>query len=113
MNKRELIEHINNTLFRDLKDTLFTDPTLSITESAKDDKVTIKFETEQGGVIVGGMLKKFGKVTVPQFVADWIEKERKSGGDLKDLFNDIVYEQDHIEIAGNIYENPELLEVKS
>ena len=79
MNKRELIEHINNTLFRDLKDTLFTDPTLSITESAKDDKVTIKFETEQGGVIVGGMLKKFGKVTVPQFVADWIEEAKKEG----------------------------------
>ena len=37
------------------------------------------------------------KVKVPQFVADWIEKERKSGGDLEDLFNDIVYEQDHIE----------------
>ena len=37
------------------------------------------------------------KVTVPQFVADWIERERKSGGDLEDLFNDIVYEQDHIE----------------
>ena len=37
------------------------------------------------------------KVKVPRFVADWIEKERKSGGDLEDLFNDIVYEQDHIE----------------
>lgn len=74
MNKRELIEHINNTLFHDLKDTLFTDPTLSITESAKDNKVTIKFETEQGGAIVGGMLKKIEKVTVPQFVADWIEE---------------------------------------
>ena len=30
-------------------------------------------------------------------MADWIERERKSGGDLEDLFNDIVYEQDHIE----------------
>ncbi len=28
MNKRELIEHINNTLFDNLKDTLFTEPTL-------------------------------------------------------------------------------------
>ena len=37
------------------------------------------------------------KTVVPQFVADWIERERKSGGDLEDLFNDIVYEQDHIE----------------
>lgn len=37
------------------------------------------------------------EVVVEQFVADWIEKERKSGGDLEDLFNDIVYEQDHIE----------------
>ncbi|OFN90512.1 DUF1642 domain-containing protein [Streptococcus sp. HMSC057G03] len=73
MNKRELIEHINNTLFDNLKDTLFTEPTLSITESAKDNKVTIAFETEQGGLLVGGMLKKFEKVTIPQFVADWIE----------------------------------------
>lgn len=73
MNKRELIEHINNTLFDNLKDTLFTEPTLSITENAKDNKVAITFETEQGGVLVGGMLKKFEKVTIPQFVADWIE----------------------------------------
>lgn len=29
MNKRELIEHINNTLFDNLKDTLFTEPTQS------------------------------------------------------------------------------------
>lgn len=76
MNKRELIEHINNTLFDNLKDTLFTEPTLSITESAKDNKVTIAFETEQGGLLVGGMLKKFEKVTIPQFVADWYEEHK-------------------------------------
>lgn len=35
MNKRELIEHINNTLFDNLKDTLFTEPTLSITKKRK------------------------------------------------------------------------------
>ena len=73
MNKRELIEHINNTLFDNLKDTLFTEPTFSITENAKDNKVAITFETEQGGALVGSMLKKFEKVTIPQFVADWIE----------------------------------------
>lgn len=78
MNKRELIEHINNTLFDNLKDTLFTEPTLSITENAKDNKVAITFETEQGGVIVGGMLKKFEKVTIPQFVADWYEENKDS-----------------------------------
>lgn len=76
MNKRELIEHINNTLFDNLKDTLFTEPTLSITESAKDNKVTIAFETEQGGLLAGGMLKKFEKVTVPQFVSDWYEENK-------------------------------------
>lgn len=37
------------------------------------------------------------KVVVPQFVADWIERERKSGGDLEDLFDDIVCEQKHLE----------------
>ena len=77
MNKRELIEHINNTLFDNLKDTLFTEPTFSITESAKDNKVAITIETEQGGVLVGGMLKKFGKVTIPQFVAEYIEFKKK------------------------------------
>lgn len=73
MNKQELIEHINNTLFDNLKDTLFTEPTFSITENAKDNKLAITFETERVGVLVGGMLKKFEKVTIPQFVADWIE----------------------------------------
>lgn len=37
------------------------------------------------------------KVKVPQFVADFIERERRSGGDLEDLFSDIVYEQYHLE----------------
>ena len=76
MNKRELIEHINNTLFDNLKDTLFTEPTFSITENAKDNKVAIAFETEQGGALLGGMLKKFEKVKVPQFVADWYEANK-------------------------------------
>lgn len=76
MNKRELIEHINNTLFDNLKDTLFTEPTLSITENAKDNKVAITFETEQVGVLVGGMLKKFEKVTIPQFAADFIAEQK-------------------------------------
>ena len=77
MNKRELIEHINNTLFDNLKDTFFTEPTFSITESAKDNKVAITFETEQVGVLVGGMLKKFEKVTIPQFAADFIAEQKK------------------------------------
>ena len=79
MNKRELIEHINNTLFDNLKDTLFTEPTLSITESAKDNKVAITFETEQGGLLVGGMLKKFEKVTIPWFIANWIKYCKNTG----------------------------------
>lgn len=79
MNKRELIERINNTLFDNLKDTLFTEPTLSITESTKDNKVAITFETEQGGVLVGGMLKKFEKVTIPRFIADWIVQAKEDG----------------------------------
>lgn len=79
MNKRELIEHINNTLFDNLKGTFFTEPTFSITESAKDNKVAITFETEQVGVLVGGMLKKFEKVTVPQFAADFIAEQKKLG----------------------------------
>lgn len=79
MNKRELIEHINNTLFDNLKDTLFAEPTFSITESAKNNKVAITFETEQVGVFVGGMLKKFEKVTIPWFIADWIVQAKEDG----------------------------------
>ena len=79
MNKQELIEHINNTLFDNLKDTLFAEPTFSITESAKNNKVAITFETEQGGVLVGGMLKKFEKVTIPWFIADWIVQAKEDG----------------------------------
>ena len=78
MNKRELIEHINNALFDTLKDTLYIEPTFSITENAKDNKVAITFETKQGGALVGGMLKKFEKVTIPQFVADWYEDHKDS-----------------------------------
>lgn len=100
MNKRELIEHINNTLFDNLKDTLFTEPTLSITESAKDNKVAITFETKKGSVFVGGMLKKFEKVTVPQFVADWIEKNRGS------LFG-LNYDSVSSEIYDWVYEEEE------
>ena len=37
------------------------------------------------------------KPVIPKFMADFIEKERQSGGDLEDLFGDIVYEQYHLE----------------
>lgn len=91
MNKRELIEHINNTLFDNLRDTLFTEPIFSITESAKNNKVTLMFETEQGGVLLGGMLKKFEKVTIPQFVADWIEYFKNCKGTLYGSTNPFSY----------------------
>lgn len=107
MNKRELIEHINNTLFDNLKDTFFIKPTFSITESAKDNKVEITFETEQGGVLVGGMLKKFEKVTIPQFVADWIEHTKKENYHIfgaiqatesDDMIDDWMWCDDNMEI---------------
>lgn len=74
MNKQELIKY-----FEDL-------PYVSVSQMGKKAFIDM---IEQ--------LDEPQKVTVPQFVADWIERERKSGGDLEDLFNDIVYEQDHIE----------------
>lgn len=37
------------------------------------------------------------KPVIPKFMADFIERERRSGGDLEDLFSDIVYEQYHLE----------------
>ena len=74
MNKQELIKY-----FEDL-------PYVSVSQMGKKAFIDM---IEQ--------LDEPQKVTVPQFVADWIERERKSGGDLEDLFNYIVYEQDHIE----------------
>lgn len=74
MNKQELIKH-----FKDL-------PYVSVSQMGKKAFIDM---IEQ--------LDEPQKATVPQFVADWIDRERKSGGDLEDLFNDIVYEQDHIE----------------
>lgn len=74
MNKQELIKH-----FEDL-------PYVSVSQMGKKAFIDL---IEQ--------LDEPQKPVVPQFVADWIEKERKSGGDLEDLFDDIVYEQDHIE----------------
>lgn len=104
MDKRELIEHINNTLFDNLKDTLFTEPTLSITESAKDNNVTITFETKQGGVLVGHILKKFEKVTIPQFVADWYEEN-------KDDFEGNLFRC--INTISSMYEDEELNEFEN
>lgn len=77
MNKQELIERMKS-----LKN-LFGNKSEYI---AIDTVIELAFELDEPQ-----------KPVVPQFVADWIEKERKSGGDLEDLFNDIVYEQDHIE----------------
>lgn len=37
------------------------------------------------------------KPVIPKFMSDFIERERRSGGDLEDLFSDIVYEQYHLE----------------
>lgn len=74
MNKQELIKH-----FEDM-------PYVSVSQMGKKSFINL---IEQ--------LDEPQKPVVPQFVANWIERERKSGGDLEDLFCDIVYAQDHIE----------------
>lgn len=79
MNKQELIENVKEL-------TIFSKKILNVKLVDQYDVIKL---IEQ--------LDEPKKVKVPQFVADWIEKERKSGGGLEDLFNDIVYEQDHIE----------------
>ena len=79
MNKQELIERIED----------FPCEASLVTEMIRINKNTLL-----------GWVKELDgpqKVTVPQFVADWIEKERKSDGDLEDLFCDIVYDSDHVE----------------
>lgn len=104
MNKQELIEHISNTLDEYLKNTTFVKPVLSITKIAKSNKVSLEFEInkdcillddvsyqfgyEQGkldGEWVGQQLKDADKIrqeinkpTIPQFVADWYEKNKNN-----------------------------------
>lgn len=73
MNKQELIEHISDTLGKRLKDTVYTLPIFSITESSKSNEVSLELKTENGGIILDAVPQK---PTVPQFVADWYEKNK-------------------------------------
>lgn len=76
MNKQELIKH-----YEDMSEKLHVFPVVAISRILEDLR----------------QLDEPQKVVVPQFVADWIERERKAGGDLEDLFDDIVCEQQHLE----------------
>ena len=99
MNKKELIEHISNTLDEYLKNTAFVKPVLSITEIANSGKVSLEFEINKNCILLDDISYQFGydqgrldgewvgqqlknadkirqeinKPTIPQFVADWIE----------------------------------------
>ena len=77
MNKQELIERIKGlkNLFGNKAEYIEIDAAIKLIEQLNEPQKTV----------------------VPQFVADWIERERKSGGDLEDLFDDIVCEQKHLE----------------
>lgn len=100
MNKRELIEHIGNTLDKYLKNTTFVKPVLSITETANSDEVSLEFEIGKNCILLDDVSYRFGydkgklegewvglqlkdadkirlelnKPVIPQFVADWIEE---------------------------------------
>lgn len=74
MNKQELIKH-----FKEL-------PYVSISQMGQKSFIDL---IEQ--------LDEPQKPVIPKFMADFIERERRSGGDLEDLFSDIVYEQYHLE----------------
>jgi phage protein len=74
MNKQELIKH-----FKEL-------PYVSISQMGQKSFIDL---IEQ--------LDEPQKPVIPKFMADFIERERRSGGDLEDLFIDIVYEQYHLE----------------
>lgn len=71
MNKKELIEHISNTLDERLRNTIYTLPMFSITESAKSNEVSLELKTERVGIVLDRVPQK---PVVPQFVADWIEE---------------------------------------
>ena len=77
MNKQELIEEIKGLRYHNASKRLWVDRGLVLDLVEKLDEPN--------------------KPVVPQFVADWIERERKAGGDLEDLFDDIVCEQYQLE----------------
>lgn len=74
MNKQELIKHFEEMEY------------VSISQMGKKSFIDM---IEQ--------LDEPQKPVIPKFMADFIERERRSGGDLEDLFSDIVYEQYHLE----------------
>lgn len=115
MNKQELIEHIGNTLDKYLKNTIFVKPVLSITEIANSNEVSLEFEIDKNCIMLDDVSYQFGydkgkldgewvgqqlkdadkirlelnKPVVPQFVADEIDRFKKSGD--WDLFQAMDY----------------------
>ncbi|RJU23435.1 DUF1642 domain-containing protein [Streptococcus sp. AM43-2AT] len=98
MNKQELIEHISNTLDECLRNTIYTLPIFSITESAKSNEVSLELKTERGSIVLDRVPQK---LVVPQFVADWYEKN-------KDDFENALFQS--IDLMPSIYEEKELSE---
>lgn len=98
MNKQELIEHISNTLGKCLKDTVYTLPIFSITESSKSNEVSLELKTEKGGIILDKVPQK---PTVPQFVADWYEEN-------KDDFETKLFRA--VDLIPSVYEDGDLSE---
>lgn len=75
MNKQELIEHISNTLNERLRNTIYTLPMFSITESAKSNEVSLEFKIKREGIVLDRVPQK---PVVKQFVADWYEKNKNN-----------------------------------
>lgn len=62
MNKQELMTNVNEILDKHFGNTIFTDPVLSITKSAKDNRVLMELEFEQGGIVLEKELFKLKDV---------------------------------------------------
>ena len=62
MNKRELMTNVNEILDKHLGNTIFTDPVLSITKSAKDNRILMELEFEQGSIVLEKELFKLKDV---------------------------------------------------
>lgn len=62
MNKQELMTNVNEILDKHLGNTIFTDPVLSITKSAKDNRILMGLEFEQGGIVLEKELFKLKDV---------------------------------------------------
>lgn len=107
MNKKELIEHIGNTLDKYLNNTTFVKPVLTITEIAESNEVSLEFEVNKNCILLDDNRQELNKPVVPQFVAGWMNYCKLTGVDLYHAFEmsdlylgNYAYQKDYPKLKG-------------